>query len=114
MSDGLDLPDGRDITKRNKRRVQRNADDLVTVLSTPPGRRFVWRLLSECGVFHGSFNESSNRMAFQEGRRDIGLMILNEVITEVPSALDVMRREHESDLKSTQPKKEGKENDNGE
>lgn len=55
------------------------AEDIKWMMSSPRGRRIVWRLLDACGVNRTSFNVSASAMAFSEGRRDIGLQLLAKV-----------------------------------
>lgn len=51
-------------------------EDFKAVASTVTGRRFIRRVISECGVYQSSFNTDSSVSAFKEGRRSIGLWIL--------------------------------------
>lgn len=63
----------------------RELDDLRFILSTDQGRRFVWKMLSRCGVFKISFTGSSQTF-FNEGERSIGLYLLNEVMDADPDS----------------------------
>lgn len=59
--------------------LQRQADeDLRSVLSTVPGRRFVWRLVDgEAGVATPSFaGEQTHGTAYREGKRAVGLQLV--------------------------------------
>ena len=38
---------------------EKNFNDLKFILDSDQGRRFMWRVLSECGVFQTSFRTSS-------------------------------------------------------
>lgn len=49
--------------------------DWKWLMSTPRGRRIVWRLLEECGVYRSSFTGNSETF-FREGERAVGLRIL--------------------------------------
>ena len=88
-----------------KRRV-REIDDLQKVLKSPEGRRFVWRVLSEAGVFKASFSLNSMQTAFNEGRRDIGIWLIKDIDRAEPNAYAQMQREYYSELKSKQAKEE--------
>lgn len=49
-------------------RLQR-ADDLRGVMATPEGRRFIWALLQDAGLFGSSFTGEAFGTAFAEGKR---------------------------------------------
>lgn len=65
------------VARENRRR---ELDDLRWLLGHPQGRRVAARLLEEAGVFRTSFNHSGSVMAFNEGRRHIGLFITSELM----------------------------------
>ena len=92
--------------KEYKNRKDRELDDLKAVLKKPEGRRFVYQVLSECGVFKSSFALNSMQSAFNEGRRDIGIMLLKLLDEAEPQAYSQMLAEHFSELKSKKPKEE--------
>ena len=52
--------------------------DMKFLLSSIQGRRFLWRCLSECGIYQSSFRTSSE-IYYLEGQRSIGLMILKDI-----------------------------------
>lgn len=84
MRDPLDLQrqereaESDKLVAREKRR--RELDDLRWLMAHPQGRRIVSRLLEETGVNRTSFNHSGSVMAFNEGRRQIGLFLTAEVL----------------------------------
>jgi hypothetical protein len=92
--------------KEYKLRRDRETDDLRVVLKKPEGRRFVYKVLCECGVFKASFTLNSMQSAFNEGRRDIGLALLKLLDEAEPNAYSQMLTEHFSELKSKKPKME--------
>lgn len=53
--------------------------DTVAVMSTPAGRRFVWRLVNAAGILGRSMADTDRETAFNEGRRSFGLALLDEV-----------------------------------
>jgi hypothetical protein len=57
------------------------ANDWKTQVSTPTGRRFVWGLLCDAGVFRSTFTADSRVHAFNEGTRNLGLAILTNLNT---------------------------------
>lgn len=67
-----------------KRREQEIAD-FRWLMSDPHGRRFVWRLMSEGGVFYETFVPGDAlATAHREGKRVQGLKLLNEVLEVCP------------------------------
>jgi hypothetical protein len=60
-------------------------NDLKFLLSTDQGRRFIWKLISKCGVFRQSFTGNSQTF-FMEGERNIGLFVLDSVMEADPEA----------------------------
>ncbi|SKA37768.1 hypothetical protein SAMN02745126_05952 [Enhydrobacter aerosaccus] len=48
------------------------------------GRMLMWERLAEAGVFRCSFASSAELMAFREGRRDMGLRDLGEIMRLCP------------------------------
>lgn len=62
-------------------------------MSSKEGRRFVWRQLGNAGVYQLSFNSDAARMAFNEGQRNIGLKLLDDVMEACPNQYANMLRE---------------------
>jgi hypothetical protein len=75
---------------------QRDVEDFKSLMKLKEGRRFVWRLLSETGVYHSSFTGNSETF-FKEGRRSIGLILIGELHTICPELYAVMVEEHQQD-----------------
>lgn len=85
--------------ERNKARRERELEDLLKVLSSPEGRRFVWRILSAAGIFRSSFAPDDRGTSFREGQRDIGLMVLEDVMLRKPERFVQMQQEHVAEQK---------------
>lgn len=71
----------REVLERETKQVlQERKNDLETVLSTEQGRRFVWSLMSESGVFCSTYNPKAADvaivMAFTEGRKQLAIGFL--------------------------------------
>ena len=68
--------------------------DLLEVLATDSGRRFIWRYLGVCGVLECSFVAGQPDVtAFNEGKKDIGLQMMAEVVSADPDAYLKMQQE---------------------
>lgn len=85
------------MTTLEKKRMQRDDNDLKGVMGSPSGRRFVWALLAQCGVFAGSYAEQPLGMAFNEGRRSIGLALMGRVLARTPDLFLTMQKENIDD-----------------
>ena len=73
---------------------RKELEDLRWWLGHPQGRRIALRLLEEAGVFRSSFNHSGSVMAFNEGRRNIGLFLTAELLEATPAGYMKVLSEH--------------------
>ncbi|HLT01104.1 MAG TPA: hypothetical protein VK001_02955 [Geminicoccaceae bacterium] len=80
------------LRRREAKRAEEAAADLREVLSTEGGRRFVWRLLGDSGIFRTSFTGNSETF-FREGERNVGLKVFNAIHQVCPDLYLVMQRE---------------------
>lgn len=71
--------------------------DLRWLMGSKRGRRIVWRLLDQSGVFRLSFNTNAMQMAFAEGNRNFGNRTLAMVHTLTPELYAVMVKEQGND-----------------
>jgi hypothetical protein len=55
-------------------------------------RDLMWRLLVECGIYKSTYQKNFGDMALMEGRRQMGLWLLNEICAADPNAEMLMRR----------------------
>lgn len=61
-------------------------EDLRAAMSTPAGRRLLFRIIDEvAGAHAASFSADALAMAFREGRRDVGLTLLREIQRVTPT-----------------------------
>ena len=67
--------------------------DIRALMKLPAGRRVVWRLLEQAGVWRSVVNPEPLRMAFAEGKRNLGLWLLDWVMRECADEYDLMMRE---------------------
>ena len=96
--DPLDIPGqeraSADNAEEERRQRDEETSDLCRVMGTKEGRRFMWRLLSDAGVFRLSFNTDAMQMAFAEGNRNTGLKYLNDNNAASPQQYALMIVEH--------------------
>ncbi len=75
----------------NERRQE--LDDIEKCMKTRSGRRLLWRLLEMAGVYRSTFSQDALVMAFQEGQRNQGLMLLTDIHAVDPDGYILMAKE---------------------
>lgn len=80
-------------------RVKRlqEVEDLKWLMAHAAGRRIATRILERTGVRRTSFHTNGSTMAFNEGRRDVGLWFEAEVLETAPDAYLKMLKEYRSE-----------------
>lgn len=58
--------------------------DLLAVMSTPSGRRLFFAFIERAGVTAGAFDPNPHTMAFLEGRRSVGIDLLQRLQQSTP------------------------------
>jgi hypothetical protein len=87
-----------EIQKRRKLKRDREMGDLRTILGMPEGRRLLWRVLSQAQVFTASYTGDQHTF-FNEGKRNIGIWLLEDILHSKPEAFHQMQREAVSEQK---------------
>ena len=59
--------------------------DIAFMMRSPQGRRVVCELLKDTKVTESVYNENPNLMYFLEGNRNVGLMLLADVMEACPA-----------------------------
>lgn len=68
---------------------------LAQVLETRAGRRWIWGHLSRANIFAPSFVAGDpHATSFNEGQRNMGLMMLAQVVRVSPETFGVMQKEN--------------------
>jgi len=91
--------------------IKRERDDIEWVMSTLQGRRFMWRLLSHCGVYKELEGDTIPQLMKQEGKRSIGLFLMGITADVSQAQVFTMMREAESKAIEEQIKHERENND---
>lgn len=75
--------------------VQRALEERCrAVMATEEGRNWVWDLLCQCGIYRVSHVPGDpTQSAFNEGGRNIGLMVLAELKEQTPDLCDIMEQQ---------------------
>lgn len=76
---------------RAEKQAQRD-EDLRFIMSTKTGRRFIWTMLGDSGLYQSSFTGNSETF-FKEGLRQGGLRLLAHVTSACPDAYIKMIQE---------------------
>jgi hypothetical protein len=77
------------------------------IMSTLAGRAWLWDILSNCSIFTTTHSPDSSIAAFNEGRRSVGLSLLDDIMVHCPDQYIQAMREanvrHISDDRSANP-----------
>lgn len=98
MSDPFDIDaaNARDTQRSDAQRAERERADneLRFVMADARGRRFVWQLLGDAGIYRSSFATDPLVMAHAEGKRDTGLRLLDRILRVTPG--DYLKAQQEN------------------
>lgn len=64
--------------------AQRDIDDIQFVMGSEQGRRVIWSLLEKGQVFGACFNVDPQITAFNEGQRNLALVLFHRVMAHCP------------------------------
>lgn len=95
MSETRNAADPRQVrrmSQEEKATRKQELEDVKWILSTRQGRRHYWRMLRETHMFETSFT-GNNTTFFNEGERNVGLKMMNDLMAAEPSAYLQMVRE---------------------
>jgi hypothetical protein len=110
-----DAGDRRHVERRGKvrQRQDRRLDEAFKwLMGDSRGRMLMWNRLAEAGVFRSSLGASPELTAFQEGRRDVGLRDLGNIMRLCPE--QYMRMTAEAAASETSPRASAFDSANGE
>jgi len=84
-----------------KRIRNRELNDIRVVTSTPEGRRFIWRVLTEGKIFQSGYvhGDSGYGTTYSAGQRSVGVWALSELLEAKPDVFMQMQKEHASEMK---------------
>ena len=75
---------------------RREEADFKWLMSGPRGRRIVFRLLERAGVYRSSFHSNAMEMARQEGGKQLGYWLLEQIERFCPEGYHTMTQEMRS------------------
>lgn len=79
---------------RHALKRKQQVEDFKWLMAHAQGRRIVSRLLEESGVHRTSFNHSGSVMAFNEGKRHLGLYLMAEILEIAPESYVKLLKEY--------------------
>ncbi|ECG3547390.1 hypothetical protein DC535_17920 [Salmonella enterica] len=77
--------------------AQRDIEDIQFVMGSEQGRRVIWSLLEKGKVFAPCFAGDSHLTAFNEGQRNLALVLFQRVMTHCPDQYLKMAAEASED-----------------
>jgi hypothetical protein len=83
---------------RDKLARENEETDVKWLMSSKRGRRILWRLLEQSGVFRLSFNTNAMSMAFAEGNRNFGNRTLSMIHSLCPELYPTMVKEQNNGI----------------
>lgn len=98
---GADSPERSEKAQRALLLQQTAIEDFVWLMSDKRGRRIVWRLLSEAGVFQPSYVPGMDAMhtAFKEGGRNAGVELMAWITQHCPDRFSEMQKEAQNHVR---------------
>lgn len=86
--------------KKERRKDEQDIEDVRSILRMEAGRRLFWRYMAKCNVF-SSLRGPLPDIHFQEGYRQVGLDIMNDIINADPKMLIRMMSDANEESKSS-------------
>ena len=90
-------PSDEDARRQAEKKKQAEAD-FTWLMGDPRGRRLMYGLIRDAGVFHSTYNpmarEVSLDMAFAEGRKNVGYYLLDRINRFTPGEFMKMMQEN--------------------
>ena len=83
-----------DKDSRDRLARENETSDVKWLMGSKRGRRILWRLMSQSGVFKLSFNSNAMQMAFAEGNRNFGNHVLAMIHLHCPELYATMVKEN--------------------
>jgi hypothetical protein len=83
------------MTKLDKKAERfQELSDIKEVMKNPSGRRFMWRLLSKCGIWRDGLGRTDQMTYVFVGRRQIGLEQMHALLDASPDLWNQMLEEN--------------------
>jgi hypothetical protein len=83
--------------KASNLRAIQDREAIASIMSTIPGRAWMWRQLSAAHIFVNNFTANALQEAFNSGERNFGLRLLADIMLHCPDAYLQMTKEANND-----------------
>jgi len=97
MDNAADRKQIRSAEKSLKLRVLQDREAVAAIMSTIPGRAWMWRKLTEAHIFTDPFTGDALREAYTKGERNFGQRLLSDIMAHCPDAYLQMTKEANND-----------------
>jgi len=74
------------MSDKEKNGANQENDDLRAVLSTPEGKRVMWRILDFCGLYRNPLTNDQGVTGFNCGKQSVAQWLVDECISIHPKA----------------------------
>lgn len=81
--------------KLDKERQRERDQVLAAIMDLPAGRRFIWTLFEECGLFGNPFGLDVNLSYFAGGQQNVAKRIFADILRVCPEHWLTAVKEHE-------------------
>src|SRR5215467_1326033 len=93
--------DVRTLEKQAKLEETQRREIISGIMSVAPGRRWMCDLLEHCHIFSTSYSDVAHRMAFMEGQREVGILLLTDIMASCPDNYVLMMGERNARQSAT-------------
>ena len=84
----------RDARRKKSHLDKQEQADWEALLANAPFRRRIWALLQQCGVYQANEETTEYGRGRKEGKRQIGLMLIDKLLTADPESYVALLVEH--------------------
>ncbi len=96
--EGFDAGNPRHVgrARDNEKREEKLRGAVVAgLMDMPEGRKWLWSLLANCGLYETPYSDVALRMAYNAGRGDVGRRLLADIVQFAPEMYVQMIKEHQ-------------------
>lgn len=88
--------------KEQRRREKEFADDIAWLVDSKRGRRIMWNILVQCGVYSRTLDTNALVMASNEGKRSVGNSLMGIICQKRPNRFVEMIEEQNNGVNTNE------------